>query len=315
MASFLDLYGNVSLRELVANWRPEPVDESHGDYFHFPPEAFLSWARSFPRYPFDKNPSIAYIAKAPTFLLSQTHRVWLSSKLVVDHCGLTADLVDFGSFPFVVPLALRSYFKYAGGITGTLIQPLSDTSREILEKYRIQLAFLDLDPFVQDHRRLADGSTPLPQSLDRPSESADVVTMFHVIEHLYHPMSALSEAGRVLRKGGYLIITTDNAMMLNTLLNYISGYGYVFEPVELTAAMAMHDWRGHVRFFTDTDLRTMTAAAGFSPVTVGFEQVFYDAFHPELFEQPMPLLPGWQREILRKHRQFANDVYLVARRM
>ena len=136
--------------------------------------------------------------------------------------------------------------------------------------------------------------------------------MLHVIEHLYHPMSALKEAHRILKAGGRLIVTTDNAMMLNTLLNYVSGYGYVFEPVLSTCAMSFHDWRGHVRFFTASDLETMVRAAGFSVEEIGYEEIFYEAFHEDYFAEPSPHLPRWRIPVLKQHRQFANDVYIVA---
>jgi SAM-dependent methyltransferase len=308
MASFYELYGDISLKALLSNWQPEAIRMEEGEWLHFPPKSFLSWATAFPRYDFDANPNVPYPARMPTFLLSQTHRLWLSAELVVDHCGLAGDLVDFGSFPFAVPLILRDYFRYQGSIVGTAIQPLSDESKAILNQFRIQLEMLDLDPYVRDRSRVDN----LPLSLTREAQSVDVVTMFHVIEHLYHPIPALREAYRILRKGGHLIITTDNAMMLNVLVNYLGGYGYVFEPVEITSSMLVHDWRGHVRFFTADDLRTMTTAAGFIEVEAGFEQIFYDVFHEAYLQDPAPYLPGWQQTILKKHRQFANDVYYIA---
>jgi len=52
-----------------------------------------------------------------------------------------------------------------------------------------------------------------------PDESFDVVTAFEVIEHLWNTDNLLQEAHRVLRKGGFFILTTPNpASWVNRLL-------------------------------------------------------------------------------------------------
>jgi len=43
-----------------------------------------------------------------------------------------------------------------------------------------------------------------------PAESVDVVTLAHVIEHLYDPLVGLAECWRLLRKGGRLVVATPN---------------------------------------------------------------------------------------------------------
>lgn len=306
--SFFELFGHLTPRQLLADWQLKPIDVEQAEWAHFPSPAFIAWAQGFPRQPFDAIPAAEHHRIPPSFLLSQTHRIWLSARLVVDNAGRDGRLVDFGSFPFSVPFALRDFFGYRGPITATAIQPAPHETRAILDQYRIQLDVLDLDPFVTDPARGA----PPPSTLACEAGSVDVVTMFHVIEHLYHPMETLREAHRILREGGHLIITTDNPMMLTTFAHYLWGTGYLFEPVQNTCAMAFHDWRGHVRFFTADELRLMAEAAGFSVVRHGFEQVFYDVFHDAYFVDARPSLPGWQQTILQDHRQFANDVFLVA---
>ncbi len=49
------------------------------------------------------------------------------------------------------------------------------------------------------------------------SESFDVVTMSHVIEHVHDPIGVLKECRRVLRPGGRLIIVTPNIRSLGRL--------------------------------------------------------------------------------------------------
>jgi len=44
-----------------------------------------------------------------------------------------------------------------------------------------------------------------------PSESCDVVTLFHVLEHLEDPFHALSSVGAWLKPGGFLVVEVPNA--------------------------------------------------------------------------------------------------------
>jgi len=46
--------------------------------------------------------------------------------------------------------------------------------------------------------------------LNIPSNSMDYITLLAVIEHIDNPTNLLKEIKRILKKGGYLIITTPN---------------------------------------------------------------------------------------------------------
>jgi len=89
------------------------------------------------------------------------------------------------------------------------------------------------------------------EGLPLEDESVDFIVFSHVIEHLYHPIQILKEACRCWKKGGKLLLSTDNGYMLGGFLNYLHPQSYLHEPVEQTAAMTFHEWRGHVRFFTE----------------------------------------------------------------
>ena len=197
MSSFLQTFGDIPLRELFADWQLRPMGEDDAQWLNFPPREFLDWVRSFPRYPqFDGVPPSSAHKCVPSFLLCQAHGVWLKSQLAARYLSNEKSLIDFGSFPFCVPLALRSYFNFRGPILATAIQDLSADTCDVLDRYDIQLGCVDLDPMVVDR----DRREPPPDRLARPDCSCDVVTMFHVIEHLYHPMPALREAFRLLRR-------------------------------------------------------------------------------------------------------------------
>ena len=49
------------------------------------------------------------------------------------------------------------------------------------------------------------------ESVDAPDGSFDVVVMWDIIEHIIRPLKALTEVARILKPGGYLFISTDDA--------------------------------------------------------------------------------------------------------
>jgi ubiquinone/menaquinone biosynthesis C-methylase UbiE len=306
--NFLELYGDILLKDIVSDWPLEALTDAERGWFHLPPPEFVAWAREFPRYPGLEiiGPSSQF-KKTPSLLLTQTHKYWMDGERISKLLPQNGTLIDFGAYPFFDLLALRSYYRHQATLVGTAIQDLNSEMLGVLRQYEIDVGLLDLDPYVVDPTK-----PKLPTKFDRPDASADIVTMMHVFEHLYHPMNSLRESYRLLKSGGRLIIATDNAMALNTFLNYISGYGYVMEDVAETCAMKFHEWRGHVRLYTSQELGKMVQAVGFDVEEFGFEEVFYDVIHGDYFYEAQPRLSRWRKAILGKHRQFCNDVYLIA---
>ena len=118
----------------------------------------------------------------------------------------------------------------------------------------------------------------MTDALPLADDSVDLVLFAHVIEHLYHPIQILQEAFRVLKPGGKLLLTTDHGFLLGGLLNYLNDGEFVHEPVQETAAMVFHEWRGHVRFYTEGDLRKLLESAGGGVVDSALHEVLEDQY-------------------------------------
>jgi SAM-dependent methyltransferase len=309
--NFLQKYGNISIQQLVADWQEIELGRDDEAWARLPPQEFIDFCRSYPPTPFDGIPPSREYLKPPTFLISQAHRIWLTTSLVnqrLAHLKATS-LLDLGSFPFFASFVLRDYFGYKGHIAVTTNLELSNEARNFLLGKSIEVLYLDLDPFVHDP---LDTTTKLSSRIESAHLPFDLILSSHVIEHLYHPKKMVEECFRVLRKGGELVVTTDNAMMIDTFANYLGGYGYIFEPIEGTAAMHFSFWRGHVRFFTCKDLCILLGGAGFHPNAVRYFHCFYDVLFPEFFRKPKPALAGWKRKLISETPWLGNDVALVA---
>jgi len=102
------------------------------------------------------------------------------------------------------------------------------------------------------------------EDVDYPPSSFDVVTMWHVLEHLHDPKRALRRVRRALRHDGVLIVAVPVLDSVDARLfgRYWSGY----------------DVPRHLSTFSMATLSSMLVAAGFS--SINFESFIggYDAF-------------------------------------
>lgn len=89
-----------------------------------------------------------------------------------------------------------------------------------------------------------------------PDESADVVVILHVIEHVPAPLGTLREIFRILRPGGHLVLETPR---YDTLM---------FKLMGRRERSIRQD--GHIYFFTTETLKNAYEAAGFQEVDTRF---------------------------------------------
>ncbi|MBZ5603449.1 MAG: FkbM family methyltransferase [Acidobacteriia bacterium] len=313
MASFLERFAKTKLEEIFADQSPVRIFDDSLAWLELPPKEFLQYAETVRKRPQDlalENRSVFH--PGATFILSQAHRIWLTLQLVNRHLPHSAGAVmlDLGAYPFTIDIAVREYLKRDCRIVATYAQPLLSECMAALAGDRIEVVPVNLDPHVAGGPQIAGMTEALPL----PDRSVDLVLFAHVIEHLYHPIQILREVFRVLKPGGKLILTTNHAFLLGGFLNYLNGGEYVHEPVETTAAMAFHDWRGHVRFFSEGDLRKLIAAAGGSVLSSALCEVHYDSVPERYFVTPNVEIPRWRADLLTEFPQFRNEIMIVAER-
>jgi len=90
----------------------------------------------------------------------------------------------------------------------------------------------------------------------------DVVFMGEIIEHIFDTDGLIKEAKRILRKDGFLVLTTPNLAALSRRIKLLFGKNPDIEdglfPVEKNS--------GHIRYFTACTLRKLLKRDGFTPV-------------------------------------------------
>jgi len=123
---------------------------------------------------------------------------------------------------------------------------------------------IDVSTHAADVARQAYGASVTQgdvERLDFADETFDVAVMWDVIEHLIRPVAALKALRRVLKPGGYLFISTDDA---NHWLPRLLG----------------RRWWGlapplHLCHFSRNGLRTACALAGMEPPTFFGDPRYY----------------------------------------
>lgn len=97
----------------------------------------------------------------------------------------------------------------------------------------------------------ADLNEPLPLG----DATFDAIAAIEVIEHLENPRAMLRDCQRVLRPGGWLVVTTPNNESLRSLISLVlRGYHAAFGP---------HSYPAHITPLLRIDLQRAATEAGF----------------------------------------------------
>ncbi|MEM2512589.1 MAG: class I SAM-dependent methyltransferase, partial [Ignisphaera sp.] len=101
-------------------------------------------------------------------------------------------------------------------------------------------------------------------SLPFPNEFFDLVLSLEVIEHLANPDNMLKEAYRVLRKGGYLLISTPNlgwwinrAVLLLGYQPYLTNCSLYYDVGKFLRPLKTGCTGGHLRLYTFRALKEL----------------------------------------------------------
>lgn len=142
----------------------------------------------------------------------------------------------------------------------------------------------------------------------------DVVTGTEIIEHLVNPDHLLQEANRVLKKNGYLVLTTPNLAAWFNRIILLLGYQPFFTEVStFDKTMGLSFTRnltenrepvGHLRCFTLKALRDILELHGYKILLVKGERGYY-------FPQPIRFFDN----IIRYIPSLSANITIVARKI
>ncbi len=94
----------------------------------------------------------------------------------------------------------------------------------------------------------------------------NICLLLDVIEHLVNPVHCLDEINKSLKKGGYLILTTDNITNFRYVINmFISGKSPNIHPLR-SSLIYTGDWRPHFREYSKDELFFLLEYCGYKIV-------------------------------------------------
>ena len=176
-------------------------------------------------------------------------RLWQEILRVVPQTAERRSALELGSPPFHITLLLQRFRRYDLTLSGAasddrpeIVQDLESTDYDERHHFRCVCFDVERDRFPFD------------------DATFDLVTCCEVIEHLTeNPVHALAEIHRVLRPGGWLVLSTPNAARAGNIASLLRGQN-VYDPYHLGTPL-----RGsrHSREYTLAELRDLIGGCGF----------------------------------------------------
>jgi SAM-dependent methyltransferase len=216
---------------------PAPTPRDEGDA-----AALAAYLLSF-RWPFRHD-------DVERELVAGGMRLWQEILRRVPQPTERGQALELGSPPFHITLLLQRFRNYELTLAGCATDDRPEIMQELESSQYGERHVLRCRCFDVERDRF-----PFPDG------AFDLVTCCEVIEHLTeNPVHALAEIHRVLRPGGWFVLSTPNAARAGSIANLLRGSN-VYDPYHLGTPL-----RGsrHSREYTLGELRDLIAGCGFA---------------------------------------------------
>jgi len=210
-----------------------------------------------------------------------THQTRLLKTLEMTPPGGPDDrILEMGAYLQITP-ALRRKLGY-GEVRGCYFGPPGRIDHRAVTSSEGDTFECDIDHFDAEKDRF-----PYPDG------HFSTVLCCELIEHLFEdPMHLMCEVNRVLKAGGYLVLTTPNVAALRGISAILLGYHPGFFHAYLRPAESGEVDARHNREYTAREIYKLLETAGFTVARLETGE-FLDQPHPEF---------GWVAHLLQRYR-------------
>jgi SAM-dependent methyltransferase len=185
-------------------------------------------------------------------------------------------MLEIGGYPFYFSMCLRRL-----GIDLTTVDLAPHRAEALIRDNSLQVVKCDIE------------REPLPFE----NQSVATIALCQTFEHLRtDPFFALEQMRRVLQPDGLLYLTTPNLYRLGNVLSFAIGRGLAFDPIREYGKLRSVGHMGHVREYTETEMRRFLGTAGF--VAVKVEKRATPSRRGKLVDAVHRLLPGIRGDLV-----------------
>jgi len=101
------------------------------------------------------------------------------------------------------------------------------------------------------------------------------VVFTETFEHLrWDPFFALSEINRVMMPGGFLLVSTPNLYSAQNIARFLAGRS-IAEPLAAFGRLREMGHMGHIREYSNSEMRRILRVHGFAAVRTNFDHYYY----------------------------------------
>jgi SAM-dependent methyltransferase len=210
----------------------------------------------------------------------ETHQTRLLKTLEITPPGGPCDrILEMGAYLQITP-ALRTRLGY-GYVRGCYYGKAGRTDHRVVTSADGERFECDIDHFDAE-------KDPFPY----PDGHYSTVVCGELIEHLFEdPMHLMSEVNRILKPGGYFVVTTPNIAALRGISAILQGYHPGFFHAYIRPSESGEVDARHNREYTPGEIHRLLENSGFE-VTLLETGEFRDEPHPEF---------GWVNHLLERY--------------
>ncbi len=168
-------------------------------------------------------------------------------------------IADIGTYPGSL---LRVVSRWLGPdevqLYGVGLLTSDEFKQQMLDDCEAIIHTVNLDP---RNDQLVDKNYPNDIPID--SDSVDVGFVLEVMEHMVSPSHLFSEAFRICKPGGHVIVTTPNVTRIGNIFKLIAGLSNFDRLIPIDYYDPDNEWRPHFREYTLKEVCRYLLDAGF----------------------------------------------------
>jgi SAM-dependent methyltransferase len=224
-----------------------------------------------------------YSLPGETMYFLSHRRRYVSDLASISRSHDSGRILELGGYPFFFTCLLKD-LGYS--VVSADLHPFD--AAPLLTRRRPNVVACDIE---RQHLPFGDGSF-------------DLVLFNEILEHLrVDPLLALSEANRVLKPGGQLLLTTPNLYFIKNVVKFLLGRGFN-DPVQEFGKLRAIGHMGHVREYSRREVRSFLSASGFAVRQHELKQYNYPRNLFGIASLPLlkvvPIFRGYQVVLARK---------------